>query len=447
MGETLTHPSDNQLGDQDLIGGGDLPAGTVLCNGQYTIEKYLNSGGFGVTYLAQDSLERKVVIKECFPNALCCRSGCNIRLRSRAFEEDFDRVVELFQKEARALARLQHPNIVGVHQIFEANNTAYMALDFITGMDLCDIMDRHPSYLSPDVIKSLVVSLLKALIYVHTNGILHRDISPDNILVDTNGVPVLIDFGASRQGVTRSSRVLSRVHTVKDGYSPQEFYFEGTAQSQSSDLYALAATIVHLITGSPPPNSSVRLAAVSENRPDPYERLAGRFPAYNAEFIDCVDTCMNLFAKDRLQTAEEWLQALNGEPVASMPGIMPVSVDAGIERKISDLVASNRKALAEDAARQADTPVEAEVPDDREAARRAAEREYWAILNEDPQELARDAERARQGSAEPKPKQVVNYGERVRQASMPPPSEESEPVFSMNPLKFWRSSSTEKSHG
>jgi hypothetical protein len=68
-------------------------------------------------------------------------------------------------------------------------------------------------------------------------------------------------------------------------------------------------------------------------------------------------------------------------------------------------------------------------------------------LNEDPQELARDAERARQGSAEPKPKQVVNYGERVRQASMPPPSEESEPVFSMNPLKFWRSSSTEKSHG
>lgn len=393
----MTHPSQIQTtADTDHVGDG-LPPGTTLCNGQYTVDKYLNAGGFGITYLARDSLGRRVVIKECFPNAICCRAGEAVRLRSQTFDVDFSRAVELFQKEARALAHLQHPNIVGVHQIFEANGTAYMALDFVEGTDLFDMIDYSPNALTPEAIRELAVILLQALGYVHRNGILHRDISPDNILLDTMGTPVLIDFGAARQGASQASRVLSRVHTVKDGYSPQEFYIAGSAQSRSSDLYALAATFVHLIEGHPPPNSSLRLAAVAEQKPDPYRPLLGRFPAQDARLLAAIDQCLNLFAKDRLQSADEWLDALSANqptavatpaPVTPTPAAaQPAQYDPEIELKIAELVASNHQAIEADSARPAVSPAQARTVDP-DAEKRAAERAYWAILNEDPADWA-----------------------------------------------------------
>ncbi len=381
--------------------GDGLPPGTTLCNGQYTVDTYLNSGGFGITYLARDSLGRRVVIKECFPNAICCRRGEDVRLRSQSYDMDFTRAVELFQKEARALAQLQHPNIVGVHQIFEANGTAYMALDFVEGSDLFDLLDRHPDALTPEALRELAVLLLQALSYVHRNGILHRDISPDNILLDTMGTPVLIDFGAARQSATQASRVLSRVHTVKDGYSPQEFYIAGSAQSRSSDLYALAATFVHLIEGNPPPNSSLRLAAVAEQRPDPFRPLSGRFPQQDPRLLAAIDRCLNLFSKDRLQSADDWLDAMAGRrpsllsPAApahaAEPPVDPVPVDPEIETKIAEMVAINHAAIAEDSVGRS-APVKRAPRPDPEEAKRAAEREYWAILNEDPADWGREAE-------------------------------------------------------
>lgn len=382
----MTYQSDIQPTDASHHFGDALPPGTELCNGQYLIDKYLNSGGFGITYLAQDSLGRKVVIKECFPNAICCRSGEAVRLRSRSFHVDFNQAVKLFQKEARALAQLQHPNIVGVHQIFEANGTAYMALDFVEGRDLFDLFDQNPAAFTPAAIQELAFVLLDALCYVHENGILHRDISPDNILLDTSGTPVLIDFGAARQSATQASRILSRVHTVKDGYSPQEFYIAGSEQSASSDLYALAATFVHLITGSPPPNSSLRLAAVAEQKPDPYQPLAGRFSGYDLRFLTAIDRCLCLFAKDRLPSAESWLAALTSEALpqgAPAPDIANEADDPEIELKIAELVQHNHRAIAEDAETEPVAPPPT-PQEDREAAKRAAEREYWAILNEDP---------------------------------------------------------------
>ena len=252
--------------------GDELPAGTVLCQGQFTIQRYLNAGGFGITYLAHDSLNRNVVIKECFPGAMCCRAEGTVRLRSKSHEMDFERVVALFEREARALAQLQHPNIVGVHQIFRDNGTAYMAMDYIEGRDLFDVLETQPEPFSPEEVTRILGQLLAALSFVHKNGILHRDISPDNILLTPDGQPVLIDFGAARESAVRATRVLSRIHTVKDGYSPQEFYLSGSAQDQSSDLYALAATLYHLITGHPPPNSNHRLAAVASRDRCVYQR-------------------------------------------------------------------------------------------------------------------------------------------------------------------------------
>ena len=109
----------------------ELKPGSTLMHGQYTIEGFLNAGGFGITYNARDSLDRRVVIKECFPGAFCRRSTALVTARSRAHQNELSSIVRLFVQEARSLAKLDHPHIVGVHQVFEENNTAYMALDFI----------------------------------------------------------------------------------------------------------------------------------------------------------------------------------------------------------------------------------------------------------------------------------------------------------------------------
>ncbi len=369
--------------------GDELPAGTTICMGQYTILRYLNSGGFGVTYLAHDSLGRKVVIKECFPGSMCCRAQGTVRLRSVAHEMDFTRVVELFEREARALAQLSHPNIVGVHQILKDHGTAYMALDYVEGPDLFDVLECNPEALEPTEVRRILDHLLDALAYVHRHGILHRDISPDNILLGPGGVPVLIDFGAAREDAARATRMLSRIHTVKDGYSPQELYLAGSPQEKSSDLYALAATIHHLIRGCPPPNSNVRLAAVAQNEPDPYRPLAGRIHGYDHAFLSAIDTCLSLFAKDRLRSAEDWIDALSGQPAkAPAPGSLLTS---DMQRRISELVRETAASI-ESEVEDAEIPAQAEPePVDAELQ---AQREYWAILNEDPEEIRAEIARA-----------------------------------------------------
>ncbi|MCC1493805.1 serine/threonine-protein kinase [Cognatishimia sp. F0-27] len=370
--------------------GDELPAGTVLCQGQYTIVRYLNFGGFGVTYLAHDSLGRKVVIKECFPGAMCCRASGTVRLRSTSQGMDFDRVVELFEREARALAQLEHPNIVGVHQIFKDNGTAYMAMDFVEGPDLFDVLESQPELLEPKEIRRILHHLLEALSYVHRNDMLHRDISPDNILLAPGGMPVLIDFGAAREDAARTTRMLSRVHTVKDGYSPQEFYLMGSTQQKSSDLYALAATVHHLIVGRAPPNSNIRLAAVAQDERDPYQPLRGRVSGYDDAFLGAIDTCLALFAKDRLSTAEEWLDVIAGRKTSTAPSHMQVEegeISDDLKLRISELVSETTnfiRAAQKDAPRD---PEQTETPPDPLAAKREAERQYWAILNEDPDEI------------------------------------------------------------
>ena len=202
----------------------ELKPGTKLMHGQYTIENFLNAGGFGITYLAKDSLDRKIVIKECFPGAFCRRSRYVVQARSRAHQNELKSIVRLFVQEARSLAKLDHPNIVGVHQVFEDNDTAYMALDFVEGRDLLDTIEDPNHTLTPPQIKKILKEVLGAVGFIHDQVILHRDISPDNILINQDLHPVLIDFGAAREEATKQSRVLSALRVVKDGYSPQEFY-------------------------------------------------------------------------------------------------------------------------------------------------------------------------------------------------------------------------------
>ncbi len=317
----------------------ELVPGTKLLRGQYTIESFLNAGGFGVTYLARDSLQRLVVLKECFPSSMCCRTREVVRARNRSSQKEFETVVKLFGQEARRLSALEHPNIVGIHQVFEDNGTAYMALDFVRGRDLHDIIEDPRVKLTPKHVRSILKKLLAAVKYIHDNNVLHRDISPDNILLQANGNPVLIDFGAARGEASRASRALSQIHVVKDGYSPQEFYVQGADQGPWSDLYSLAATMYHLITGSAPPSSQERVAAIAAEKDDPYKPLINRARGYDEHFLMAIDQALAPFPRDRLQTADDWVAKIDTVK-RQRQALAEAAKDMEIEASIHDLVAS-----------------------------------------------------------------------------------------------------------
>ena len=296
--------------------GDELAPGTELFHGQYVIERHLRSGGFGITYLARDSLERRVVIKECFPQDLCMRPSRTVRARSRTYGAGVATLIRKFIGEAQALARIRHPNVVRVHQVFEDNDTAYMVLDFIEGRELVDEIDEIAGApLAPQEIRAALLQLLDAVAVIHDSGLLHRDISPDNIMLDADRRPVLIDFGAARDTLPGDRRPVSTLHVVKDGYSPQELYVQGAEQGPWSDLYALAATFHHLITGEAPPNSQLRLAALATGAPDPYQPLAGRFDTYEPAFLAAIDKALSVRARERIQSAREWTAQITGEMV------------------------------------------------------------------------------------------------------------------------------------
>lgn len=301
-------PLDTEFADE-------LETGTELMRGQYKIEKFLAAGGFGITYLARDSLDRRVVIKECFPGNFCRRQNHSVIPRSRSHHADLKSIVRLFSQEAKHLATAHHPNIVGVHQVFEENNTAYMALDYIEGRDLLDVMLDDPESLKPEVVETYLTKLLGAIGHIHGLGILHRDISPDNIIVNAAGEPILIDFGAAQQTGDpfqneEVTRMLTAMHVVKDGYSPQELYVAGGEQTESCDLYSLAASFYHIIAGELPPNSQVRLGALAADEPDPYVSLAKKTGDYSATFIAALDQAMSVLPRERMQNADAWLARL-----------------------------------------------------------------------------------------------------------------------------------------
>lgn len=303
----------------------DLPAGTSLLRGQYTITDYLNSGGFGITYRAKDSLGRSVVIKECFPAIMCIRKGTSVVPRTADCAEELKKMVGQFVTEAHSLAALQHKNIVHVHQVFEENDTAYMAIDFIDGLDLLELTERRSEEITPEEVVRITKRMLPAIKYIHDSEMLHRDISPDNILIDETGEPILIDFGAARKKAKTSSRSFSQMKFVKDGYSPQEFYIEGAEQGPFSDLYSFAATLYHVISGEAPEDGQRRLSALAQKQPDPYRPLAGRFAGFPRGFLPAIDDALIIVPHKRIQSAEEWIARLTSAPKRGhRPKMMPV---------------------------------------------------------------------------------------------------------------------------
>lgn len=332
-----------------------LPYGHSLLQGQYRIERELMAGGFGITYLARDSLDRRMVIKECFPAGFCARDGAKVTTHSPYRAKSFKNVLRHFLREAQWLARAQHDNIVTVHQVFKENGTAYIAMDYIDGCDLVSLRQERASRLDQQFLSHILDQALRAISVLHARGILHRDISPDNFIVDAQDTLTLIDFGAASGSDGEADTALGAMLSVKDGYSPHEFYQPDTPQRFSSDLYALGASFHFLVTGVPPVHAQERLKAVTAGYEDPCPLLEeGNWP-YAPEFLRSIDKAMSILPGMRFQSADEWIDSLP-DPVSAPadPALQtlaqadadppPAAADIP-EAVISDLVAATNKDL------------------------------------------------------------------------------------------------------
>lgn len=288
----------------------ELPSGSVLFHGQYRISSTITSGGFGITYLAQDHHGKGVVIKECFSGAHCRRLHSKVRPRSAGSQHEMSRILKYFLKEARSLSTLSHPNIVHVHQVFQEHDTAYMVMDRIEGDDLLDVIETNRYERTPAWIVGLTMKMISALSYVHSNDILHRDVAPDNIFINSEQEPVLIDFGAASWISDIGNDPKSALTIVKDGYSPHELYFAGGNIGPWTDVYSLGASLYHAISGCAPDDSQTRIAARAERLPDPLTSLAGNFVGYPAGFLESIDKALKIVPAERYQTAESWLEDL-----------------------------------------------------------------------------------------------------------------------------------------
>src|SRR5262245_1020740 len=295
-----------------------LPEGTELV-GDYRIKRVLGTGGFGITYLADESaLGRLVTIKEYFPAEFAARRKYSAVPRSRDVTDDYQWGLDRFIEEAQTLARFDHPNIVRVHRYFRANNTAYMVLHFEEGGSFrawLNGLKRAPGQAELD---KMVAPLLDALEIIHHADFLHRDIAPDNIMVRKDGSPVLIDFGSARGAVTSRSRTVSAL--VKPGYSPYEQYATtGANQGPWTDIYALGATLYHAVTGKRPPDAPSRV--VRDEYVPAREAASG---SYRDTFLDAIDKALTIEIGERPQRIAEWRSALFApDPVRKAEGLVP----------------------------------------------------------------------------------------------------------------------------
>lgn len=232
-----------------------LRADTRLQEGNFVIGSLLAVGAFGATYLAHDEvLSRPVVIKEYFPEG-CRRSGDDVIPYHIQNPEDFTNAREHFLKEARVLAQFHHPGIVGVYNFFEANNTAYMVMEYLEGPTLLEVVNER-GVLPSDEVLEIARQMCDALKVVHQAGMLHRDIKPNNIVRCADNRVVLIDFGLSERFDDGSSRHTRPLDTAlrfgTPGYAPLEQYTHSAQLGPRSDIYALGATLYHLCSGMTP---------------------------------------------------------------------------------------------------------------------------------------------------------------------------------------------------
>lgn len=235
-----------------------LTPGTLISN-RYLIGQKLNLGGFGIVYKAWDTkLNIEIAIKEYYPSGLVNRmpGENNVFLVAKKREREFVYGKTRFLEEARNMAKFsKHKNIVNVFDYFEANNTAYIVMEYLDGKTINDVIRQQNVPLPSDYCVNIAVDICEALRAIHKEGIIHRDVSPDNIMLCNNGMVKLFDFGAARFSANIESRVTI---VVKRGYAPPEQYEQVNRQDARTDIYALGATLYYAMTGVKPEESTDR---------------------------------------------------------------------------------------------------------------------------------------------------------------------------------------------
>ncbi len=266
---------------------------------EFELLEVIGEGGFGIVYRAYDhSLQREVAIKEYMPSMLARRIGDDsVHVRSDRLTATFQAGLRSFINEARTLAQFSHPALVRVHRFWESNSTAYMAIQLYKGRTLRRLADEEPGTISEAWLLGMLGPLLGALETLHRSGCFHRDIAPDNIFIQQDNAPVLLDFGAARKSI--ADLVDEVAVMVKSGYSPIEQYADDNTLLQGAwtDLYALGAVLYRAVTGHPPPSAVVRSVQ------DAYVPLASlNRPDLSPAFCAAVDHTLAVHSKDRTQT-------------------------------------------------------------------------------------------------------------------------------------------------
>ena len=290
-----------------------LPTGTIL-NGKYILGKVLGEGGFGITYLAMDlNLEMPVAIKEYFPVGLASRdtsageSTETISVITGEKRRYYEYGIKSFSAEARNLARFQKTEgIISVKDFFLENNTAYLVMEYISGKTLKQYLEEIRKPLSETETLRLIRPILNALASIHSEGMIHRDVSPENIMLAKDGRVILIDFGAAR--IATGAETKSLTVLLKHGYAPVEQYQTRGKQGPYTDIYAVCATIYRMLSGEKPEEAIDRMV---EDKVVPLERKNGLHISHMVS--ETVRKGLSVQSQDRYQTVEELIRGLYKE--------------------------------------------------------------------------------------------------------------------------------------
>ena len=279
-----------------------LPPMTILA-GKYLLGKVLGEGGFGITYLGWDlNKEEKIAVKECFPSGLVYRDTMMLEKETVTVindrQEYFKKALESFAQEAENLQRFnQCPGIVSVRDFFYENETAYIVMEYVEGKTLKQIMDEMNGAFKYQRVLEMLKPLMETLDRIHREGIIHRDISPENIILKEDGTVTLIDFGAARIQTGNETKSMSII--LKHGYAPIEQYQSRSRQGPWTDIYALCATMYHLMSGKLPVSAADRVLE------DSLEPLYKVYLAVPLRISDAISKGMKIKIEDRYQSMKE----------------------------------------------------------------------------------------------------------------------------------------------
>lgn len=270
--------------------------------GRYVIQKVLGQGGFGITYLGIDKLYgNKVAIKEYYPQKIAMRKAQYedvVTVTSIEEKNNYNKGKKRFLDEAQVMARFnKNEGIVKILDFFEANNTAYIVMEYLEGITLKQYLGKYGVLQFRNLIE-MMLPLLEALIEIHSQGLIHRDISPDNIMVQHNGKLKLMDFGATRDYTESGNKSLTVI--LKPGYAPPEQYQTHGVQGPWTDIYALCATIYKCLTGITPPDAIARVMDDKFKEPD---QLDGKL---SPDIKKILWKGMNIFPEERYQDIVEF---------------------------------------------------------------------------------------------------------------------------------------------